>query len=328
MSRRGALKAVAGLAAAAVRFDACAKAAEDWSPKGAVRIIVPFAAGGTSDIIARIVAVRLSDALGQPVLVDNRAGAGGNIGIAAVARAAPDGQTLLFVSSSFVTNPALFPDKRPYDPLRQFAPITLAVSSPDVIVVPSQSSIGSLPGLIEAARKRPGGFTYSTPGKGNSVHLGGELLWQRAGIGLLHVPYNGAAPAVQAVLSGQVDCGLTALPAAKAHIAAGSLRVLAVGSLRRWPGLPQIPTVAESGFPGYRSETIQALFAPAGAPEAAVRRLHAEVRRILQSSEVRQQASDLGFEVVASQPTELAARVAEDVPRWAEVATKARIQGD
>ncbi|MFJ4291402.1 tripartite tricarboxylate transporter substrate binding protein [Cupriavidus sp. NPDC089707] len=332
MSRRSALKAVAGLAAAGVGFGAIAqpgsKATAGWSPKGAVRIIVPFAAGGTSDIIARIVAVRLGGALGQSVVVENRAGAGGNIGIAAVARAAPDGQTLLFVSSSFVTNPALFADKRPYDPLRQFAPITLAVSSPDVIVVPSKSGIVSLPGLIESARKRPGELTYSTPGKGNSVHLGGELLWQRAGVSLLHVPFNGAAPAVQAVLSGQVDCGLTALPAAKAHIAAGSLRVLAVGGLQRWPGLPQAPTVAESGFPGYRSETIQALFAPSGAPDAAILRLHTEVYRILQSSEVRQQARDLGFEVVASQPTELAARVAEEVPRWAEVATRARIQSD
>ena len=323
MSRRHALVAtLAALGAGLVR------AQPAWSPKGPVRIVVPFAAGGTSDIIARIVAVRLAQALGQPVLVDNRVGAGGNIGIASVARAAPDGQTLLLVSSAFVTNPALFADKPPYDPLRQFAPVSLAVSSPDVIVVPAASPLTSLSALIDAAKRRPGALTYSTPGKGNSVHLGGELLWQRAGIELLHVPYNGAAPAVQAVLGGQVDCALTALPAAKAHIAAGTLRVLAVGSRARWAELPQVPTVAESGFAGYRSETMQALFAPAGTPTATIERLHTEVRRILALDEVQRQTRELGFETVASLPADLAARVAEDVPRWTAVATRARIRAD
>lgn len=323
MNRRHALAAtLAALGAGLVR------AQPAWSPKGPVRIVVPFAAGGTSDIIARIVGVRLAQALGQPVLVDNRVGAGGNIGIASVARAAPDGQTLLLVSSAFVTNPALFADKPPYDPLRQFAPVSLAVSSPDVIVVPAASPLTSLSALIDAAKRRPGALTYSTPGKGNSVHLGGELLWQRAGIELLHVPYNGAAPAVQAVLGGQVDCALTALPAAKAHIAAGTLRVLAVGSRARWAELPQVPTVAESGFAGYRSETMQALFAPAGTPIATIERLHTEVRRILALDEVQRQTRELGFETVASLPADLAARVAEDVPRWTAVATRARIRAD
>lgn len=323
MNRRHALAAT--LAALGVGL---VRAQPAWSPKGPVRIVVPFAAGGTSDIIARIVAVRLAQALGQPVLVDNRVGAGGNIGIASVARAAPDGQTLLLVSSAFVTNPALFTDKPPYDPLRQFAPVSLAVSSPDVIVVPAKSPLASLSDLIDAAKRRPGALTYSTPGKGNSVHLGGELLWQRAGVELLHVPYNGAAPAVQAVLGGQVDCALTALPAAKAQIAAGTLRVLAVGSRARWAELPQVPTVAESGFAGYRSETMQALFAPAGTPVAAVERLHTEVRRILALDDVLRQTRELGFETVASLPADLAARVAEDVPRWTAVATRARIRAD
>ncbi|MBB4224941.1 tripartite tricarboxylate transporter substrate binding protein [Variovorax guangxiensis] len=323
MKRRHALAAaLAALGAGLVR------AQPTWSPKGPVRIVVPFAAGGTSDIIARIVGVRLAEALGQPVLVDNRVGAGGNIGIASVARAALDGQTLLLVSSAFVTNPALFADKPPYDPLRQFAPVSLAVSSPDVIVVPATSPLTSLSALIDTAKRRPGALTYSTPGKGNSVHLGGELLWQRAGIELLHVPYNGAAPAVQAVLGGQVDCALTALPAAKAHIAAGTLRVLAVGSRARWAELPQVPTVAESGFAGYRSETMQALFAPAGTPVAAIERLHTEVRRILALDDVQRQTRELGFETVASLPADLAARVAEDVPRWTAVASRARIRAD
>src|SRR6187402_2388229 len=153
-----------------------------WTPKGTLRIVVPFAAGGTTDLIARMVAPSLAEALGQPVIIENRAGAGGNIGIAAVARSAPDAQTLLFVSTAFVTNPALYPDKPPYDPVRQFAPIGQAVSSPDVIVVRGSSPIRSLADLLARAKQKPGALNYATPGKGNSVHLGGELLWQRAGV--------------------------------------------------------------------------------------------------------------------------------------------------
>lgn len=332
--RRRAMRAMACLGAASFGMpslswgQSATRSESVWAPKGTVRIIVPFAAGGTSDIIARIVGVRLADALGQSVIIENRAGAGGNIGIATVARATPDGLTLLFVSSAFVTNPALHPEKPPYDPVRQFSPICQAVSSPDVIVVKSNSAISSLAELIALAKKKPRALNYSTPGKGNSVHLGGELLWQRAGVELVHVPYSGAAPAVHAVLGDQVDCALTALPAAKAHVAAGTLRALAVGSSKRWTELPQIPTVAESGFPGYRSETMQALFAPAGTPATAVNRLAAEVRRILANSAVQHQTRELGFDIVASLPAELAARVSEDVPHWAAVAAKANIRGD
>lgn len=333
IDRRGALGVLAmggiGLGMSGALFgQTTALSAATWTPKGAVRIIVPFAAGGTTDLIARIVSVQLAAALGQPVIVENRAGAGGNIGITAVARAAADGLTLLFVSSAFVTNPALYPEKPPYDPIRQFMPITQAVSSPDVIVVRSNSAIADLPSLISLAKKTPGSLNYSTPGKGNSVHLGAELLWQRAGVRLVHIPYSGAAPAVQAVLGEQVDCACTALPAAKAHIAAGTLRVLALGGAKRWPGLPQVPTIAESGYPGYRSETTQALFAPAGTPAAAVNRIATEVRRILATRAVQERATDMGFEIVASLPSELAARIADDVPRWAAVAAKANIRAD
>lgn len=332
-SRRAALKALAGLAASGTGFAALAqagggKAADAWSPKGPVRIVVPFAAGGTSDIIARLLNGRLAEALGQPVVIENRAGAGGSIGITTVARAAPDGQTLLLVSSSFVTNPALYPDKKPYDPIRQFLPISLVAVSPDVIVVRKNSPITSLADLIARAKARRGELTYATPGKGNSVHLGGEFLWHTAGIEMLHVPYNGAAPAVTAVLSGQVDCALVALPAAKAQIAAGALRALTVGGAQRWAQFPDVPTVAESGFPGYRSETMQALFAPASTPASTIERIGAEVRLALAQPAVLQQMREMGFDVVASSPAVLAARVAEEVPRWAAVATKANIRAD
>lgn len=314
---------------AALGVPLAARAAEtEWAPRSAVRIVVPFAPGGTSDIVARLVAQHLSQSLGKPVVVDNRSGANGNIGIAAVANAAPDGHTLLFVSSAFLTNPAVAPDKPPYDPVRQFAPVCLAVTSPDVIVVNASSGLRTLADLIEAARRQPGALNYASPGNGNSVHLGGELLWRRAGVTLTHVPYRGAAPAVQAALSGEVQCALTALPAARGHLAAGTLRALAVGGEARWPDLPAVPTVAESGYPGYRSETMQALFAPAGTPAAAVRRFGSEVRRILALPAVRRQAGDQGFEVVASTPEALAARVADEAPRWAEVAAAAHIRVD
>ncbi|EFI59384.1 hypothetical protein CTS44_22814 [Comamonas thiooxydans] len=305
-----------------------AHAADTWSPKVPVRIVVPFAAGGTSDIVARLLATHLAHVLGQAVIVENRAGAGGNIGISGVARATPDGQTLLLASSSFVTNPALYPDKRPYDPVRQFTPISLVVTSPDVIVVSAKSPLTKLSDLLSLAKAKDGALNYATPGKGNSVHLGGELLWQRAKVNLLHVPYSGSAPAVQAVLSGQVDCALVALPVASPQIEGGLLRALTVGSLQRWPDLPQVPTIAESGFPGYRSETMQALFAPAGTPSAAIERINAEVRRILKIPDVAERLRDMGFTAVGSLSSELATRVAEEVPRWAKVAATGHIRAD
>ena len=332
IGRRGAVGAIAGLAVAGLGLGAKAQptgsAGPAWSPKAPVRIVVPFAAGGTSDIIARLLSNKLSESLGQPVIIENRAGAGGSIGIATVARAVPDGLTLLLASSSFVTNPALYPDKKPYDPVRQFQPISLVALSPDVIVVRGNSPLASLADLIARAKANPGRLSYSTPGKGNSVHLGGELLWHLAGIDLLHVPYTGAAPAVTAVMGEQVDCALVALPAAKAQMAAGTLRALTVGGSKRWEQFPNVPTVAESGFPSYRSETMQALFAPASTPAPVVERLSAEVRRILALPAVQQQVRELGFEVVASLPSALATRVAEEVPRWAAVAAKANIRAD
>ncbi|MES2183157.1 MAG: tripartite tricarboxylate transporter substrate binding protein [Pseudomonadota bacterium] len=305
-----------------------AQDAAPWSPRGPVRIVVPFAAGGSSDLIARVLAVRLTEALQQPVVVENKLGAGGNIGIASVGNAAPDGLSLLMVSSAFVTNPALYPDKPPYDPVKQFAPISLAVSSPDVIAVRTASPLKTLADLVALAKSKPGGLNYSTPGKGNSSHLGGELLWQRAGVQLVHVPYNGAAPAVLAALSEQVDCALVSLPSAKAQIAGGTLRALSVGGDKRWPEFPAVPTVAEQGYAGYRSETMQALFAPAGTPPAAIDRLGREVRRILQDPAVQQQTRDMGFETVASLPAALGARVAEEAPRWRAVAAQAHIRAD
>lgn len=309
-------------------FAAAAQAPQRWLPNGMVRIVVPFAAGGTADLVARMLADGMAKGLGQPVIVENRVGAGGNLGIAGVARAEPDGRTLLLASTAFLTNPALYPAKPPYDPVRQFAPVSELVSAPDVIVVSASSPLATLGDLIAKARAHAGAVSYATPGKGNSVHLGGELLWQRAGVELLHVPYNGAAPAVQAALAGQVDCALAALPPVLPLLAAGRLRALAVGGLARWQSLPGVPTIAESGFAGFRSETMQALYAPVRTPAAAITSLHHAAVAVLAEAPLRRRLAEMGFSVVAGSPDALARRVAEDVPRWASVAAKAGIRGD
>ncbi|SOY68184.1 tripartite tricarboxylate transporter substrate binding protein [Cupriavidus taiwanensis] len=311
-----------------VGLAAPAQAGQRWAPGGTVRIVVPFAAGGTADLVARLLAEGLARRLGQPVIIDNRVGAGGNIGIVSVARAVPDGRTLLLASTAFLTNPALHPDRPPYDPVRQFAAISELVSAPDLILVRSGSPFSSLGDLMARAKASPGTVSYATPGNGNSVHLGAELLWQKAGVKLLHVPYNGAAPAIQAALGGQVDCALSALPPALPLLAAGKLRALAVGGTARWHTLPGVPTIAESGFAGYRSETMQALYAPAGTPAAAIDRLHRDVTSVLAEAAVRQRLVEMGFAVVAGSPEALARRVAEEAPRWARVAATAKIRAD
>ncbi len=298
------------------------------SSRKPVRLVVPFAAGGTTDIVARLLAAHLPAYLGQTVIVENRPGAGGNIGVASVAKADPDGGTLLLVSSSFVTNPAIARERPAYDPMRDFAPVSLAVSSPDVIVVRAESGLATLKDLLDAAARSPGTLTYATPGNGNSVHLAAELLWRRAGVTALHVPYSGAAPAVVAALGGQVDCAFSALPAAQAFLADGKLRALAVGGEERWPALSGVPTIAQAGFADFRSETIQALFAPAGTPAATVERVNKAVADVLGKAPVRKQLDGLGFRVVASSAAELQARVAQEVPKWAAVASQAGISAD
>lgn len=298
------------------------------SARKPVRLVVPFAAGGSTDIIARILAAYLPDYLGQPVIVENRAGAGGNIGVASVAKAEPDGGTLLLVSSSFVTNPALARERPAYDPIRDFVPVSLVASSPDVIAVRAESGLSTLADLLREAGARPDTLSYATPGNGNSVHLAAELLWRRAGVSALHVPYSGAAPAVMAALGAQVDCAFAALPAAQAYLADGRLRALAAGSAQRWPGLPDVPTIAESGFADFRSETIQALFAPAGTPPALRDRFNKAIVEVLGRNPVRKQLRGLGFSAVASSPEELASRVAEEVPKWAFIASQAGISAD
>jgi tripartite-type tricarboxylate transporter receptor subunit TctC len=294
-------------------------------PDRSITFIVPFPPGGPTDIIARILAIALSQSLGQQVIVDNRAGAAGNIGMGQAARATPDGYTLLLTSTAIAVNPALFKNL-PYDPFKDFIPVTELVNAPNVLVVRPDSGIKTLADLIARAKAAPGTFNYASPGAGTKSHLTGELLKLRAGIAMQHIPFRGAGPAAQAVLAGTVQVGSVALAAAEGLIKGGELRALAVTGTERWFSLPDVPTMIESGFPNFVSDTFNALFAPAGTPPEIVALLVKESRAAMRRPTVREQARKAGFEVIAGTPEQLAARVAAEVPSVRELVAKAGIK--
>ena len=330
--RRGAMRPtrrlVLGALAAPAVVPVPARGQAPWAPTRPVRIVVPFAAGGPTDIIARLLQDPLAAALGQPVVIENRPGAGGNIGIGAVARAAPDGHALLFTSSAFAANPALQPPDRPapYDPIRDFAPITVAVTSPNAIVAHPATRLGSLAELVARAKAEPGRFDYSSPGSGTGPHITAEMFRRAAGIELTHVPFNGGAPGIGAVLAGTVPLGFSAMPAAQPHVRGGAVLGLATTGPDRWPDLPDMPTVAETVLPGFAAETWQSLLAPAGTPEAATTRIAGIVAAALRGGEARLRG--IGFRPVASTPAAFAAQLAAEVPALAAVVREAGIRAD
>ena len=294
-------------------------------PDRPITLIVPFAPGGPTDIIARILAIQLAQSLGQQVIVDNRGGASGNIGMGQAARATPDGYTLLLTSTAIAVNPALFKNL-PYDPFKDFIPITELVNAPNVLVVRRDSDMKTLADLIAKAKAAPGTFNYASPGAGTKSHLTGELLKLRAGIDMQHVPFRGAGPAAQAVLAKTTQVGSVALAAAEGLIKGNELRALAVTGAERWFSLPDVPTMIESGFPGFVSDTFNALFAPTGTPPEIVALLVKESRAAMQRPAAREQARRAGFEIVAGSPEQLAARVAAEVPSVRELVAKAGIK--
>jgi tripartite-type tricarboxylate transporter receptor subunit TctC len=296
-------------------------------PDHPITLIVPFAPGGPTDIVARILANQLSQSLGQQVIVDNRAGAAGNIGMGQAARATPDGYTLLLTSTAIAVNPALFKNL-PYDPFKDFIPITELVNAPNVLVVRPDSGMKTLADLIARAKAAPGTFNYASPGAGTKSHLTGELLKIRAGIAMQHIPFRGAGPAAQAVLARTVQVGSVALAAAEGLIKGGELQALAVTGTERWFSLPEVPTMIESGFPGFVSDTFNALFAPAGTPPEIVALLVKESRAAMLRPAAREQARKAGFEVIAGTPEQLAARVAAEVPSVRDLVAKAGIKPD
>lgn len=293
-------------------------------PERPITLLVPFAPGGPTDIIARVLANAWSKMLGQNVVVDNRSGAAGNIGMGQAARATPDGYTLMLTSTAIAVNPALF-KTLPYDPFKDFAPISELVAAPNVLVVKPDSGIKSIADLVAQAKADPKKFNYASPGAGTKSHLTGELLKLRAGIEMVHVPFRGAGPAAQAVIAGTVQVGAVAEGAAEPLIKNGQLRALAVTSAKRWFSLPEVPTMIESGYPNFVSDTFNALFAPAATPKEIIAYLAKQSKAAFEQPELREQARKAGFEVVAGTPEQLAARVKAEVPAARELAAKAGI---
>jgi tripartite-type tricarboxylate transporter receptor subunit TctC len=294
-------------------------------PERPVTLIVPFAPGGPTDIIARILSNSLSQSLGQQFIVDNRPGAAGNIGMGVAARARPDGYTLLLTSTAIAVNPALYRNL-PYDPFKDFLPVSELVNAPNVLIVRSDSGIATLAQLIAQAKAEPAKFNYASPGAGTKSHLTGELLKLRAGIEMVHVPFRGAGPATQAVLARTTQVGAVALPPAEPLVKSGELRALAVTGAQRWFSLPDVPTMIESGFPGFVSDTFNALFAPAGTPPEIVALLTKESQAALRRPEARDAARKAGFEIVAGAPEQLAARLAAEVPSVRDLVARAGIK--
>jgi len=284
-----------------------------------LRLIVPFTPGGSTDILARAIAPRLSAALGQNVLVDNKPGAGGSLGATEVAKADADGNTLLMGHiGTLAVNPALYP-KLAYDPIRSFVPVAWVARVPNVLVVPAGSPAKSFKAFIALVRDQPGRLAYSSGGNGSAAHITFEYLKLRAKLYMLHIPYRGTAPSVTDVIAGQVDATFTGAPAVLPHVKSGRLRALAVSSVQRIAPLPDVPTVAESGFPGWEADQWYGVVAPAGTPAARVAQLNAEINKALALPEVAQQLAVEGAVPMPTTPKAFGELIAREIPRWAEV---------
>jgi len=298
--------------------------AQDY-PTKPIRFIVSFPPGGTVDITARIVQPKLSESLGQPIVIENRGGAGGAVGTEAVARSAPDGYTFLFTLSSHTINPFLY--KLNYDVERDFAPVSLLVSVPQLIAASPNAPAKTLREMVAAARERPGFYAYASPGSGTPGHIAAELLKLRTGINIVHVPYKGGGPAVADTIAGQVPFLFLTAPAALSHARSGRLRALAVTTRKRTAAAPDIPTVAEElNLPDYEVDSWVAMFAPAKTPAAAVARMQKDVARVVHLPEVKQKLLDQSADPVGSSPEELDRVVKTELKSWAAVIRDAGIK--
>lgn len=292
--------------------------AQAW-PTKPVRIIVPYPAGGSGDIVARSIAQKFSEGLGQQFLVDNRAGANGNIGTEAVAKSAPDGYTFLLATDiQFAISPALGV-KLPYDPMRDFDPVSLVAFVELVLAAHPSLGVNNMQELVAIARAKPGGINYASTGAGSTHHLSIELLKSMGGFNVTHVPYKGSAQALPDLISGQVQLMQLGVPQTLPHLKAGRVRALGVGASRRLPALPDVPTIAEQGFAGYEANNSWSLFAPAGTPRDIVQRVQAEVRRVVTMPDVRERFTATGLDPIGSTPGELAARMKADYEKWSRV---------
>jgi tripartite-type tricarboxylate transporter receptor subunit TctC len=316
---RACLRVIAALAVALAAVPAQAY------PDHVIRLIVPFPAGGSNDVAARLIAPHLERALGQTVIVDNRPAAGGIVGSDAVAKAAPDGHTLLLVASSHTVTPALS-SKLPYSTERDFAPISLINTNAMVFFVNPKVPASNLTELVELARQSPGKFNYASPGAGSQTHLLIDLLSRKAGISMQHLPYRGGAPAALAVLSGEAEFTLLAPNVLFPHIRAGTLRPIATGGATRHPQLPDVATTAELGFPDVRAVQWVGVFTTAGTPRPIVDRLNAELNRIVRLPEVADKFAEQGVTPTGSTPEAFAQLIASELRQWSEIARAANIK--
>ena len=310
---------------------ACVKQPAAWSaetyPAKPIRLIVGFAPGGANDLVARAVAARLGPRLGQQVVVENRAGAGGNIGTELVARAAPDGYTLLLASvASFAISPALL-GKLPFDPINDFAPVAQTTLVTSLLSVHPSLPARSLKQFVALARRAPGAVNFATPGAGSIAHLSAELFWHTAGIKLNHIPYKGGGPAVVDAMAGHVESIFSLISTQTPHVRAGKLYALVVSSAKRSAALPQVPTIAESGYPGFEASGWLGLAFPAKTPRAIVDRVYKETAAVLNLREVQTQLEDLGLDAEVLDPGAFHARIKSDYLKWGKLAREAGIRG-
>jgi tripartite-type tricarboxylate transporter receptor subunit TctC len=297
----------------------------DW-PDHTITIIVPFPAGGPNDLLGRLLAAELAPKLGANVIVENRVGATGNIGLSTGARAKPDGYTLVVVTGVVLINPSV--SKVAYDPLKDFAPVAYLGAAPNVIITRPASGITSIADLVAKAKANPGKLTYASPGVGSVSQLAVELLKLRANIDMTHVPFNGAAPALQAALAGTTDTASVSIAGLIGFIRSGQLKGLAQTGAEHWVDLPNVPTMAEAGIPNAVVETSQMFLAPAGTPEPIIKRLSEETRAILQKPDVKEKMLKAGFMVKYEGPNELHARMVREIPMWKEIVERAGLKKD
>ncbi|AKJ27783.1 ABC transporter substrate-binding protein [Caldimonas brevitalea] len=323
MKRREILK---GAAAVGAGLPLCGPAAAQAWPARPIKLVVPFPPGSSPDLIARLIAEPLAAALGQPVLVDNRAGAGGNLGTGAVARATPDGYTLLFtIQGPLVTAPLLNP-RLPYDPYTQLAPVSLVATSPNVLVVTPELGSATLADFVRLAKERRGALNYGSVGNGSASHLAMESFKARAGIDLRHVPFQGFPQIVNAMLSGEVQAAFMVPGIAMGQVRAGKLKALGVTTLGRSSALPEMPTFVEQGYAGFEAVSWQAVLAPAGTPPAILQRVSAELVRIVKSNEVRSKILGHYFSAVGTAPEALVTLMKAERDRWGKVIKAAGVQ--
>jgi len=311
-------------AAALLLFGTMPSLAEGY-PTRTVRVVVGFPAGGPTDIIARIVAQKLSESLGQQFYVENVPGAGSNLASGQVARATPDGYTIMAISTGFMVNPSLYAHV-PYDPIKDFSAVTLVAASPNVVVVNPQVPAKTLPELVQLIRDNPGKYSYAGPGIGSTPQLGGELFRLTYKLDLIHVPFTGAAPAVQSTIGGHTPIAFTALPSSMSAIQAGQVRAIALAATERAPQLPDVPTFAEQGVKDQEADTLTGIVVPAGTPKEIVELLARTIAKGVAEPEVRERLAALGFRPVANTSDEFAALIKLEIEKWGKVVRDANLR--